>query len=225
MGVLRAMRGEFDTARELFRRGARALEELGLEHERAVEGELGGEIELLAGDPAAAERELDLDRLRMTGVKFHLSDRAAMVAEAVYLQGRYEGAERLTEMSEREAWPEDLSVEVLWRSVRAKALARRGAFEQAERFGREAVALAEKTDSIDQLQAGTRMDLAEVLLLAGRAGEAVPLVRESVELYERKENAVKAARARALLTELAANGAPAATHLGVGSTRQADPRR
>jgi DNA-binding SARP family transcriptional activator len=201
---LRAMRGEFDTARELIRRSERTLEELGLTLECARQGEVGGMIELLAGDPAAAERELrpGFDLFSEAGENSLLVSRAAELAEAIYRQGRYEEAERLTQTSETLADPADAHAQVRWRAVRAKTLARRGAVEEAERLAREAVALSAKTDGIDELQAGSRMDLAQVLLTTGRAARAVPFVREALELYERKENAVMAGKARSLLSQL-----------------------
>jgi DNA-binding SARP family transcriptional activator len=206
---LRAMRGEFDAARELIRRSERTLEELGLTLERARQGEIGGMIELLAGDPAAAERELrpGFELLSEAGETSLLVSRAAELAEAVYRQGRYDEAERLTQTSESLANAADAHPQVRWRAVRAKALARRGALEEAERLGREAVALSAKTDCIDELQAGARMDLAQVLLICGRSREAIPLVREALELYDRKENSVMAERARALLRQLTASPA------------------
>jgi tetratricopeptide (TPR) repeat protein len=202
---LRAMRGEFDTARELLRRSQRTLEELGLTRESAGQGEMGGLIEMLAGNPAAAETELrpGFELLSEAGDRNLLSSRAAELADALYLEERYEEAERLSEMSEHLADPDDVHPQVRWRAVRAKVLARQGALEQAERLARQAVALSTDTDAIDWLEAGSRMDLAHVLLLAGRADEAIPPVREALELYERKENTVMATKARVLLSELA----------------------
>ena len=46
------------------------------------------------------------------------------------------------------------------------------------------------------------MDLAEVLRLAGRAQEAVPVVEEAVELFDRKGIVPAAEAAQALLAEL-----------------------
>jgi DNA-binding SARP family transcriptional activator len=211
---LRAMRGEFGTARELLRRSERTMVELGLTLELARQGELGGMIELLAGNPVAAERELrpGFELLSEAGERGLLSSRAAELADVLYLQARYDEAERLTETTENLADAEDVHPQVRWRAVRAKALARRGALDQAEGLAREAVALSAETDSIDSLQAGSRMDLAEVLLLAGRAAEAVAPAEEARDLYERKENAVMAARARVLLSELAGGPTPPSAH-------------
>ena len=57
MAGLQAMRGELDEAREAYRRAAVTLEELGLELARAALTQIGVPLELLAGDPLAAEHE------------------------------------------------------------------------------------------------------------------------------------------------------------------------
>jgi hypothetical protein len=49
------------------------------------------------------------------------------------------------------------------------------------------------------MQANAMVDLAEVLALAGRAGEARPLLQEALARYRRKGNLVAAGRARELL--------------------------
>jgi hypothetical protein len=51
------------------------------------------------------------------------------------------------------------------------------------------------------------MDLAEVLRLAGRDADAVPVVADALRRYEAKEVIPAAARARALLEELAPGAA------------------
>jgi hypothetical protein len=56
-----------------------------------------------------------------------------------------------------------------------------------------------RTDDLNQ-QGDSLMDLAEVLAMAGRGGEASQVRAEAASLFERKGNLVAAARAR---TELA----------------------
>ena len=53
-----ALRGDFDEARRRYRRAKRLWEELGLRFAVAGLTQVGGEIELLAHEPAAAEQEL-----------------------------------------------------------------------------------------------------------------------------------------------------------------------
>ena len=52
---------------------------------------------------------------------------AALLAQARSAQGRYDDAAALTETVARDAAPEDVVTQALWRSVRAGVLARRGA--------------------------------------------------------------------------------------------------
>jgi tetratricopeptide (TPR) repeat protein len=77
-------------------------------------------------------------------------------------------------------------------------LAAQGDVEQAERLAREAVALAARTDYLEE-HADALMTLAEVLRRAGWAAEATPALEEALRLYERKDNTVLAARAREAL--------------------------
>ena len=71
------------------------------------------------------------------------------------------------------------------------------------RLGREAVSIADTTEDV-LLRSGARLDLAEVQLRAGRTSEALSLVREGLELLDRKEAVLPAARARERFAELLA---------------------
>ena len=84
--------------------------------------------------------------------------------------------------------------------------ARRGDVDTGEALARDAVDLALRTDRVDT-QTDALMDLAEVLRLGGRGGEAVPIVADALRRYELKEVHPAAARARALLEELAPTAA------------------
>jgi len=192
--------GRFDEARQLLGRARGLLQEVALTVWMA--GPLAqfiGWVELLAGDPAAAERELRWghEQLREIGEVSWLSTVVAILAEAIYAQGRYEEAERFTQVSEEAAGTEDVYTHVLWRSVRGKILARQGQFEGAERLARESVAMSEQTDFL-HLRWHALMSLAEVLRLAGRAQEAGPLFNQAIRLAQQKGNIVAA--------QLAANG-------------------
>jgi len=79
--------------------------------------------------------------------------------------------------------------------------ARRGAFEDAETLAREAIAMIDQGDFIND-QADARMALAEVLQLAGRAPEAVEVVQEALERYRAKGNVTQTAIAESRLAEL-----------------------
>jgi ATP/maltotriose-dependent transcriptional regulator MalT len=141
------------------------------------------------------------ETLRSAGEMAWLSTLVAILAEAVYAQARYDQAEELAIVSRDSAGSEDAYSQVLWRGVQAKVLARRGSLEEAERLVRASVALAESTDSLE-LQAAALTNLAEVLGLPGRPGEADAIVARAVTLLERKGNVVAAQRIRGLVDGL-----------------------
>src|SRR5207245_2413054 len=118
--------------------------DLGLRVTAASTAETAGIIELLAGDPAAAERELrtGYERLEEMGDTTVTPVLAALLAQALCAQERDEEALAFTELSEAAAADDDLSAHVQWRAARAKALARLGNVGAAEAFAREAGGLA-----------------------------------------------------------------------------------
>ena len=199
---LRAMQGDFADARDLYTRARLMLEEFGRSVVAASTSQQSCRVELLARDPAAAERELrrDFEVLEEMGERYFLSTTAGELARAVYAQGRYAEAEELTQLAEELSGDDDLTSQALWRSVRAKALARRSLEADAEELARKAVALLEGTDALI-LQADALEDLAEVLELAGGDG-ARECLNEALKRLERKEDVVSVVRVRALLRDL-----------------------
>jgi tetratricopeptide (TPR) repeat protein len=201
--LLVAAQGRFDAARSLAAQAIALAEEHGLDvaHPRFV----AGYVELHAHDAAAAEPRLRwaCEYYEQVGQFGYLSSVAPYLAEAVLAQGRVEEALRLTERwrADRLTLPEDADGQAQWRRVRAKALARSGELEEAERLGREAVAIAAGTADILDLRAETLADLGEVLRLADRPQESRAALEDAVRLYEAKGNVVGAERVRGLLAE------------------------
>ena len=136
-----------------------------------------------------------LRALEQMGEKALLSSTAAMLAQALYEQGRLDDAEAATKRSRETASGEDVSAQIVWRGVQAKILALRGELYDADALAREAVELAAGTDFLNY-RADALSDLAEVLDAAGRVGEAREAVRSALDLYEEKGNLVSAERAR-----------------------------
>ena len=202
---LHAMRGNFDEARSLFERGQTIQTELGQNLSIAAGFQISGMIEMLAGEPAAAERELrrGYQALEEMGDKGFLVTTAAFLARSLYEQGRYDEALVFTQTSEELAPSEDLTARGDWVSTRAKLLARTGEAEEAEKLAREALAIfkeeAEVRDRADAL-----MDLAEVLEIGGRVEDARPHMEEAARLYEIKGIVPSLERARSRLKEPAA---------------------
>jgi class 3 adenylate cyclase/tetratricopeptide (TPR) repeat protein len=215
LSYLEAMRGCFLEARELAARCRAILDELGLVLMVTTQAAWIGSAELLAGDPGRAEsvwREA-YEILEGLGEKGNLSTIAAFLAEAVYLQERYDEAERLTEISESLTFRDDVWSHVAWRTTRAKLRARADDLERAESLARQAV---ERSASTDWLNArGSALEaLADVLLAAGRTGEAAQVAEEAVRVFEIKGNVAAAASVlplleRARLSSASSPGDPA----------------
>jgi class 3 adenylate cyclase/tetratricopeptide (TPR) repeat protein len=197
---LHAMRGDFDVARDLYRQSRATLQELGWKLHAATTSIDSGSVEMLAGDPVAAEAELrpDYEALQRMGDRNYSYTTAAFLAEALYLQGRLDEADGVTRDVEREAAEDDVTPQVLWRSVRAKILARKGMHVEAEELAREAVRLILQGDEPDA-QGNALADLAEVLAAAGRRDEADAALADAIRRFEEKGNVVSARRARALV--------------------------
>jgi predicted ATPase/class 3 adenylate cyclase len=201
--VLEAMRGDLHSARELLAEGRRTIEESGLTLWAALNAQEVYLVEQLAGTPEAAVEALreSYATLGQGGERAYRSTIAGFLAHALLAGGEEVEAERFSRESEQAASPEDVLSQVLWRTARAKLLARRGELEPAKALAREAVAVAEPTDLLIT-HADALFDLAEVLALAGRRDAALAALGDASELYERKGNLTTLARARTRAREL-----------------------
>ena len=200
---LEAMHGDFDRARDLYRRSRAILDEFGMKLYAALTSLDSAPIELLAGDPAAAEAELrtDYETLEEMGERNYLATDAGVLAEALYQQDRLDDAERFARIAQEMGAPDDVSSETLWRSVLGKTLARRGEFEEGRRLVLEAVEMLGPSDELDS-KGNVLVDLAEVELLSGRVDEAAAALEGGIDLFEAKGNIVSAGRSRERLAEL-----------------------
>jgi tetratricopeptide (TPR) repeat protein len=193
--ALHAMAGDFDEARRLVQTADEILSELGdLQSAVAQQEAL---VEMLAGDPGAAEARLrrGYERLEQMGEKALLASTAAMLAQALYAQGRHDEAAQVCDVSEKAAAEDDISAQIGWRGVRAKLLAAER-WDEAHSLAAEAVRLAERTDFLT-IHAEALVDLAEVLRQGGRADEADAALAEALALFERKGDVASLARVRA----------------------------
>jgi class 3 adenylate cyclase/tetratricopeptide (TPR) repeat protein len=198
LAVVHAMKGEFELADDFLRKANETLDQIGsltsnVSHHEAF-------VRMLAGEPERAEAplRLGLERLEPLTDSGLLATTAAMLAQAVYAQGRIREADELCERTAALVAPDDIVTQSLWRSVRAKVLARDGRAEEAVTLAREAVALIEATDLLSH-RGDAMLDLAEVLRTCSRADESRGTVRTALALYESKGNVAAAARARSLL--------------------------
>jgi class 3 adenylate cyclase/tetratricopeptide (TPR) repeat protein len=203
LGGLHAMCGRFDEARRLLGQGRSLFEELGLKVWVAGMSLVSADVELLARDAEAAERDLRVayEALERMGDRSLLSAVAAQLGRALCAQERYDEAERFAQIGQELAHSDDVAAQMLWRTTRSKALARRQHLEEAESLARQACEITEETDALNS-QGLCLTTLAEVLLLAGREKEAAPLLARALKLFERKGNVVAAAGARETLASL-----------------------
>jgi tetratricopeptide (TPR) repeat protein len=202
LAQLHAMRGEFGEARSLYRESRRTLEELGWAFDAAIVSLDSGPIELLAGDPAAAETELqrDYSALQAMGDRNFVALTAALLAEARYRRGRFAEAAEAVASAEEVAAPDDLGAQVLWRTVKAKLTAREGDAETAGALVAEALRLIESTEDPSG-QAEALVDASEVARLAGEPRRAAGLLRRALGKHLEKGNLAGAHRVEGLLAD------------------------
>jgi tetratricopeptide (TPR) repeat protein len=198
------MLGRFDEGRAILAEARAELADRGGGIRLATTtGMVSVEVELLAGDPAAAA-ELGQEGCRLLdelAERSYLSTAAGKLAQAIYALDRLEEADAWAGRAAELGASDDALTQMLWRQVRAKVLARRDEHAEAERLAREAVAIGEETDMLDA-QGNAYADLAEVLLLTGKADEPSAALEQARERYERKENVVMAGRTRDRLSAL-----------------------
>jgi class 3 adenylate cyclase len=204
LAVLHAMQGDFDLARSLVGQANAVLDEFDLLFATAGSAQLEACVEMLAGRPEAAEEVLrrGYERLEQAGEKALLATTAAMLAQAIYSQGRYDEAQVYCDVSRGAAASEDLSVQIVSRGVQATILARRGRIDEAKALGDEAVQLAAETDLLNY-HGDALVDLAEVLHLGDRPTEAAEKLAAAQKLFELKGNRSAADLARRRLGDLA----------------------
>ena len=184
---LLAMRGEFDEARRRFRDAAATSEEFGLRFRRATQSFVGAQIELLAGDPAAAERELRASSgaFDEIGAATSATTHRALLAEAVARQGRLGEAEELAMQVAADATADDVIAHVLWRSALARVRAREGSPQESAELA--AAARRRLGDAeFPQLAIAALLAAAEAATAADKSAKAERFLAEAHGIAEAK---------------------------------------
>jgi tetratricopeptide (TPR) repeat protein len=196
--------GRLADARAACLRAQSILTVSGAELDGAVAAMEAGRVELIAGDPAAAERALRRanEALRAMGEAGYRSSVVGLLAEAAYAQGHFGQALRLTEEAEVLAGADDFEAQGRWRATRAKLLARRGEFSTAARLADEAVTMVPAMHDSPEW-AEFLVAQAEVHRLAGALDQAEASLRRALQFYEDRRIVPLAAQARDLLASLA----------------------
>jgi tetratricopeptide (TPR) repeat protein len=195
---LRARLGEFAEARELAIRSDAVLQTLGQSYEAAILSELRGDVELLAGDPAAAVLALTagLETTERAGRPSLML--AAFLSQAAMAASRTDVAEAAAEQAiTGGGW-----VRAIAQGTLGRVRATQGRFADADLLTREAVDYFEGTDFLT-FHARARLDRAEALQLSGRREAAIDAVRMAKTLHDRKGSHVEAGQTERLMTELA----------------------
>lgn len=96
--------------------------------------------------------------------------------------------------------------------MQARVHAHRGEHGEAERLAREAIAIVERTDILNN-QADALSDLAEVLAASDRGEDAAAALDAALERYERKKNLATIGQVRTRLEDLQSGGTKALTRV------------
>jgi ATP/maltotriose-dependent transcriptional regulator MalT len=190
LGGLVSMLGRPGDGRSLVARARAIFDDLG--HVGLIAdsyGRVAGAIEVLAGQLSAAEQVLreSCGLLEESGLTSTFASRAGELAAVLYARGNHDEAHAWTTTAEDAASADDLDACLAWQPVRAKLLAVAGDREHAQSLAWAAVELADQTDALN-LRARVRLDLAEVLRIAGHEREAALAVDRARSEYEQKGN-------------------------------------
>jgi tetratricopeptide (TPR) repeat protein len=187
-GQVLGLLGRFDEGRRACDEADDRIRELGLPRGVGMTAaECRGELEILAGDAAEAERQIaiGMEVVEEYGQLGVVSTYAGYRARALLALGRDDEAETFTHRAEELGAGDDIVTQVLWRQTRARVLARRGECEAGLALAREAVALSDATDAL-VMRGDSLADLAEVLELAGDLDGAAAALERALAEYGQK---------------------------------------
>lgn len=187
LGILEAMRGNFDAARLFVGDAKRRLEAVGLTVTVAVLQMYSGWIELMAGTPerAIAGVRDAYDLLERVGELNRRATTAAILGRLMFFHGDHEESDKYLKISEDAASPDDVATQAVWRGTRARLLVIAGDGKPATDLASSAVAIVSATDYV-RLHGDALLDRAAVLSALGMDDAAIQDLDEAARLYERK---------------------------------------
>jgi len=196
LGHLQAMVGRFQEARATISRSVDMYDEIGAFGHASRVRSVAAEVELLAGDPAAAEEKLiEINQLReQRSLKAPSEWLDLFLARVLCEQSRYQEALPLVEAG----WEIDDQDLLLAAAVRSRVLARLGKMAEGESHIRDALAQAAETDDV-VTKGEALMALGEILKLAGRSEGAATAFEQALHLWEQKGHIVMSTKTRAAL--------------------------
>ena len=199
--MILAMLDRFPEADRAVADSAAVFEDLGQRRWEAEASLAFGVVASWRGAPEDAEPQVRsaFDAFRDRGETADASLAGLELALVLCELGELDEAQELAQITARPTLAYALEPQILWRRVMAKVAVRREAFEDAERFVREAEALVGKTDFLS-LHANVLMDFAEIMNRTGRRSEASAAAERSLERSERKGDRVSIRMAQAYLS-------------------------
>jgi class 3 adenylate cyclase len=196
LGLLQAMVGRFTEARATTSRSADMYDEIGAFAHASRVRSVAADVELLAGDIAAAEEKiLEIFRFReQRGLQGPSQWLDLYLARVRCERSGYREAPPLVEADE-ELDSEDI---LLAATVTGKLLARRGKVAEGESRIRDALARTAESDAVI-FRGEALMALGEVLRLADRGEEAARVFEQALHLWEQKGHIVMSRKTSAIL--------------------------
>jgi tetratricopeptide (TPR) repeat protein len=207
LGVWRATTlariGRFDEARALYAQTVDQLRERGMTTWVAISSQEAWNIEMLAGDPIAAERvaRQGCEQLERLGERAWLSTQACQLADALYALGRYKESEEWVSRGLELGGGADVATQMVGLQVRSKLLVRQGDHRQALELAERADTLARATDA-PVFQGDCALALAEVRYLGGDRTRGDAEVQRAIDCYQRKGATACITRVRSLAATL-----------------------
>jgi class 3 adenylate cyclase/tetratricopeptide (TPR) repeat protein len=202
--LLYAYLGRSADARAALARSQQIFTSLGAKFALAESAIPAGLVGLAIGDPAGAERSLrqGYEAFRAMGERGYVFTIGALLAEALYAQGRLAEVQQVLGELQIDPTPDAIDAHV-GSLTKAKLLARRGQFAAARQLVNDEEAAYPPPTASPRDQAWVHETRAEVDRLAGAPERAAASLRAALRIYEDRGATALADRVRAVLADLA----------------------